>query len=37
MKTKKNDFIEIDFIGRIKETNQIFDLIKEDAAKKNDI
>lgn len=37
MKTKKNDFIEIEFVGRIKETNQIFDLTDEDLAKKEKI
>lgn len=33
-KTKEKDFIEIDYIGRIKENNQIFDLTYEDIAKK---
>jgi len=37
MKIKNNDFIEIDFVGRIKETNEIFDLTKEDIAKENNI
>ena len=32
--TKEKDFIEIDFVGRIKETNQIFDLTNEELAKK---
>ena len=31
--TKERDFIEIDYIGRIKESNQIFDLTYEDIAK----
>jgi len=36
MKTKKNDFIEIDFIARTKDDNKIFDLTrKEDAIKFN--
>ena len=37
MKTKKGDFIEIDFVGRIKDTNQIFDLTIEKTAKENNI
>jgi len=37
MKIKKGDFIEIDFVGRIKGINQIFDLTKEDIAKKNNL
>ncbi|MBU4501275.1 MAG: peptidylprolyl isomerase [Nanoarchaeota archaeon] len=34
MKVKKGDFVELDFIGRIKESNQIFDLTDEETAKK---
>ncbi len=37
MAIKKGDFIEIDFIGRIKETNEIFDLTSEKDAKANNI
>ncbi|MDD5254323.1 MAG: FKBP-type peptidyl-prolyl cis-trans isomerase [Candidatus Nanoarchaeia archaeon] len=37
MKTKKGDFIELDFVGRIKETNEIFDLTSESIAKKENI
>ncbi len=37
MKTKKGDFIEMDFIGKVKATNQIFDLTKESDAKKNNL
>lgn len=33
MKTKQNDFIEIDYIGTIKETGEIFDLTIEKEAK----
>lgn len=36
-KTKEKDFIEIDYIGRIKETSQIFDLTYEDIARKENI
>ncbi len=36
-KTKLKDFIEIDYIGKIKETNQIFDLTNEDLAKKENL
>lgn len=36
-KTKKNDFIEIDYLGKIKDTNQIFDLTDEEIAKENKI
>lgn len=36
-KTKKNDFIEIEFTGKIKETNQIFDLTDEELARQNKI
>ncbi len=34
---KKGDFIEIEYIGRVKMTNHIFDLTKEDVAKKENI
>jgi len=37
MKIKKGDFIEIDFIGKIKESNTIFDLTEESEAKKHDL
>jgi FKBP-type peptidyl-prolyl cis-trans isomerase 2 len=37
MKIKSGDFIEIDYVGRIKETNQIFDLTKEDVAREEGI
>ena len=37
MAIKKGDFIEIDFIGRLKETNGIFDLTNEKDAKSNDV
>jgi len=33
MKTKEKDFIEIDYIGKIKETGEIFDLTIEEEAK----
>ncbi len=33
MTLKKGDFIELDFVGKIKDTNEIFDLTKEDVAK----
>ncbi len=36
-KTKKGDFIRIDYIGKIKESGYIFDLTKEDIAKKEKI
>ncbi len=36
-KIKKNDFIEIDFIGRIKGSNHVFDCTNEDIAKKNNL
>lgn len=35
MKLKKGDFVELDFVARIKETNQIFDLTDERVAKEN--
>lgn len=34
VKIKEGDWIELDFIGRVKRTGQIFDLTKEDVAKK---
>jgi len=34
MAIKKNDFIEIDFVGRIKSNNAVFDLTYEELAKK---
>ncbi len=34
---KKGDFVEIDFVGRIKETGHIFDLTKKDVAEKEKI
>ena len=34
MKIKKGYFIELDYIGRIKEDGRVFDLTSEDAAKK---
>ena len=37
MKIKKYDFIELDYIGKIKELNKIFDLTNEEAAKKNNL
>lgn len=37
MQVKKDDFIEMDFIGRIKDTGQIFDLTDENEAKKNNL
>lgn len=36
-KIKEKDFVEIEYIGRIKETNQIFDLTDENLAKKEKI
>ena len=33
-KTKEKDFIEIDYIGRIKNTGQVFDLTDAEIAKK---
>ena len=35
MKIEKGDFVEIDFVGRIKETGQIFDLTDEKVAEEN--
>ncbi len=37
MKIKKGDFIEIDFVARVKENNQIFDLTNEGVAKENNL
>src|SRR3989344_5140894 len=37
MKTKKGDFIEIDFVGKLKEENIIFDLTDAKVAKENNI
>lgn len=37
MQLKEKDFVEIDFVARIKETNQIFDLTDENLAKKEKI
>jgi len=37
MKIKKHDFIKLDYIGRIKYNNQIFDLTNEETAKKEKI
>src|SRR3989338_2057670 len=34
---KKGDFIEIDYVGRIKDSNLIFDLTNKDEAKKNNL
>ena len=34
---KKGDFILIDYVGRVKDTEEIFDLTKEEAAKKEKI
>ena len=34
---KKDSFLEIEYIGRIKETNKIFDLTDENLAKKENI
>lgn len=34
---KKYDFVEIEYVGRIKGTDQIFDLTDEELAKKNNI
>jgi len=34
---KKGDFIEIDYVGRVKSTNQIFDLTDNKAAKENNL
>ncbi|MDP6641908.1 MAG: FKBP-type peptidyl-prolyl cis-trans isomerase [Candidatus Nanoarchaeia archaeon] len=37
MKVKKGDFIELDFIAKVKEDNKIFDLTDEKVAKENNI
>ena len=37
MALKKGDFIEIDYIGRIKETQEIFDVTNADIAKRHNI
>jgi FKBP-type peptidyl-prolyl cis-trans isomerase SlyD len=34
---KPGDFVEVDYIGKIKGTGEIFDLTKEDIAKKEDV
>ena len=34
VKIKKGDLIELDFVGRIKETGEVFDLTIESIAKK---
>lgn len=34
MKIKNNDFIELDFVGKVKETNEIFDTTMKEEAKK---
>ncbi|MBU0962740.1 MAG: FKBP-type peptidyl-prolyl cis-trans isomerase [Nanoarchaeota archaeon] len=36
-KIKKHDFIEIDYIGKVKSTDQIFDLTNKEIAEKNNI
>jgi len=36
-KTKLNDFVEIDYVGKIKESGQIFDLTDKELAKKEKI
>ncbi len=35
--TKEKDFVEIDYVGKIKESSQIFDLTDKDLAKKENI
>ncbi len=37
MKTKSGDFIEIDYTGKLKEENMIFDVTNEDTAKQNNL
>lgn len=37
MKVKKHDFIEIEYIGKIKETDKIFDLTSEKLAKEKNL
>jgi FKBP-type peptidyl-prolyl cis-trans isomerase SlyD len=34
---KVGDFVEVDYVGRIKDSGQVFDLTKEDIAKKEDV
>lgn len=36
-KIKEHDFIELDYVGKIKETGDVFDTTKEDIAKANDL
>lgn len=37
MKTKENDFIELDYVARTKDDNKIFDLTNEKTAKENNL
>jgi len=37
MAIKKGDFIEFDFIGKIKDSNELFDLTSEEVAKENNM
>ncbi|MCH7623074.1 MAG: FKBP-type peptidyl-prolyl cis-trans isomerase [Nitrospinae bacterium] len=37
MKVKKGDFIEIDYVAKLKDENKIFDLTSEEIAKKENI
>jgi len=37
MKVKKGDFVELDFIGKVKDTDTIFDLTSEKEAKEHNI
>jgi len=34
---KDGDFVQVDYVGRVKGTNEIFDLTKEDVAKKENV
>ena len=34
---KKGDFVELEYMGRLKETNEIFDLTNAEDAKKNNV
>ena len=34
---QKGDFVLIDFIGRVKDTGEVFDLTQEDVAKKENV
>ncbi len=34
---KPGDFVEVDYVGRVKETGEVFDLTKEDVAKKENV